>query len=180
MSEAGDNPLDSDLNVGPDCRMRAMAQRSELPRDHDVGSFQEGAPAARSAAPRNAAVFLTAQPDQAAAIFTEPPVETDAWWLSRAQAATFARRRIPLSDEHVRALRARGDAPGRIVIEFNGASFGDAALAANEGRYELDLGDALAQEMAEVLDEDDGLAVELITGPGPSTLAIHPFVIDAR
>src|SRR5690348_2945507 len=106
----------------------------------------------------------------------EPPPETDAWWLTRSQAPTFSRRRIALSSEHARALRATG----HIVVEFNGASFEGAALAANDGRYELDLGDALAEEMASVLDEDDGLEFELIAGRGRPTLAIHPYVSDAR
>ena len=46
----------------------------------------------------------------------------------------------------------------------------------NGGHDELDLGDALAREMADALDEDDGLAVELVLGRGQPTLAIHPFI----
>lgn len=121
-----------------------------------------------------------APPEEATLAFTEPPAETDAWWLSRSQTATFTRRRIALSEECARAWRATGDAPGQVVVEFNGVSFGGAALAAKHGRYELDLGDALAQEMASVLDEDDSLAVELLTGRSQPTLAIHPYVSDAR
>lgn len=121
----------------------------------------------------------SAPQEKAPATFAEPPAETDAWWLSRSQAATFARRRIALSDEHARAWRAMANAPERIIVEFNGAIFGGAALAAEGGHYELDLGETLAQEMAEVLDEDDGLAVEVVLGRGQPTLAIHPYVIDA-
>jgi hypothetical protein len=165
--------------------MRALAHRRNSPRNHDV-YLQENAAALLPAAPRSAAAraFPPSRPgipqDETPSAFAEPPAETDAWWLSRSQAATFTRRRIALSDECARALRAAGDAPRRIVVEFNGASFRGAALAANDGRYELDLGDVLAQEMAEVLDEDDGLAIELITGRGQPTLAIHPYVGDAR
>jgi hypothetical protein len=186
MSEARAIPLDRDLNVGPDGRMRALAHRSESPRNHDDCLLPEAAAAARPAAPRSVAKrsLISARPgvpqDEAASAFAEPPAETDAWWLSRSQAATFARRRIALSDECARAWRATGDAPGRIIVEFNGASFGGAALAANDGRYELELGDALAQEMADVLDEDDRLAVELVIGRGHPTLAIHPYVSDVR
>ncbi len=136
-----------------------------------------GAPQRRGA--RLQAIAAGHPADKPASPFTEPPAETDAWWLSRSQAATFARRRIALPDECARALRATGDAPGQIVVEFNGASFGGAALAANEGQLQLELGDALAQEMASVLDEDDGLAVELVPGRSQPTLAIHPYVIGA-
>lgn len=185
MSEARVIPLDNDLNVGPDLGMRALAHHRESPRNHDDCLLQENAAAARTAAPRRASArsLISARPaapqGEAAPAFAEPPAETDAWWLSRSQAATFARRRIALSDECARAFRATGDAPGQVIVEFNGAIFGGAALAANEGRYELDLGEALAREMAEVLDEDDGLAIELVTGRGQPTLAIHPYVIDA-
>lgn len=186
MSEAGDTPLDTDLNVGPDGRMRALAHRSESPRNHQDCPPQEADAAARPKAPRSVLKrsLISPRPEapknEAASSFEEPPAETDAWWLSRSQATTFARRRIALSDECARAWRATGDAPGRVIVEFNGASFGGAALAANDGRYELDLGDALAQEMADVLDEDDGLAIELVPGRGQPTLAIHPYVSDAR
>lgn len=158
--------------------MRALALRSKSPRNHDVSVRRDIA--ARSPAAR---AFLSSRSGvpqgEAASAFAEPPAETNAWWLSRSQAPTFARRRIALSDDCARALRATGDAPARIVVEFNGASFG-AVVAANGGRYELDLGDALAEEMADVLDEDDGLAVELVTGRGQPTLAIHPYVSAAR
>jgi hypothetical protein len=112
-------------------------------------------------------------------MFTEPPVATDAWWLSRSSGPTFARRRIELAEECGRSLGAAGAGPGRIVVEFNGASFGGAALSASGGHYELDLGDALAAEMASVLDEDDGLSIELVRGRATPTLAIHPYVSDA-
>ena len=166
--------------------MRALAHRSESPRNHDDRLLQENAAAARPPAHRRASArsLISGRPGapqvEAASAFAEPPPETDAWWLSRSQATTFTRRRIALSDECARAWRATGDAPGRVIVEFNGASFAGAALAANDGRYELDLGDALAQEMAEVLDEDDGLAIELVPGRGQPTLAIHPYVSDAR
>ncbi len=174
--------LDNALNVGPDLRMRGLAHRS---KNHDVYLLPENAAAALPAAPRSAVgrAFRPSRPgilrDKPASVFTEPPAETDAWWLSRSQAATFARRRIALSDECARALRAAGDALEQIVVEFNGASFRGAALAASEGRYQLELGDALAQEMASVLDEDDGLAVEVVTGRSQPTLAIHPYVSGA-
>ena len=167
-------------------RMRALALRSKSPRNHDVCVCHENAAALLPAAPRSATArdFMSSgsgvPEDEAAAAVAEPLPETDAWWLSRSQAPTFARRRIALSDECARALRATGDAAARIVVEFNGASFGGAAVTANDGRYELDLGDALAQEMANVLDEDDGLAIELVTGRSQPTLAIHPYVIPAR
>jgi hypothetical protein len=186
MSEVPVIPLDRDLNVGPDCGMRALAHRSESPRNHDDCLLQEDAAAARPGAPRSVAArsLISGRPgvprDEAASAFAEPPAETDGWWLSRSQATTFARRRIALSDECARAWRATGEAPGQVVVEFNGSSFGGAALAANDGRYELDLGDALAQEMADVLDEDDGIAIELVTGRGQPTLAIHPYVSEAR
>ncbi|APR81271.1 Hypothetical protein A7982_06618 [Minicystis rosea] len=108
------------------------------------------------------------------------PEETDAWWLSRSQAATFTRRRIGLSDECARAWRAAGHALGHVTVEFNGASFAGAALCTKDGRYELDLGDALAREMAEVLDEDDGLAIEISSDRSQPTLAIHPYVGDTH
>ena len=111
-------------------------------------------------------------------MFPEPPVETDAWWLSRSQPPTFTRRRIELADECTRSLGAAGAAPGRIVVEFNGASFVGAALTANDGRYALELGDALAEEMASVLDEEDGLFIELVSGRAAPTLAIQPYVSD--
>jgi hypothetical protein len=139
-------------------------------------------PAAPRSAPARAFMSSRSRVPQAeaASAFAEPPAQTDAWWLSRSQAPTFARRRIALSDECARALRATGDASARIVVEFNGASFGGVAVTANDGRYELDLGDALAQEMANVLDEDDGLAIELVPGRGQPTLAIYPYVGAAR
>jgi hypothetical protein len=105
--------------------------------------------------------------------FAEPPLATDAWWLSRTQAATFTQRRIALPEECARALRVAGDA-APLVVEFNGASFRGAAVAARGGRYELDLGSELAQEMAEVLDEDDELDVQLVAGRSQPTLSIHP------
>src|SRR4051812_31236933 len=166
-------------------RMRALALRSKSPRSHDV-LRQENAAALLRAAPRSATAraFMSSRlrvpRDQAASASAEPPAETDAWWLSRAQAPTLARPRIALSDECARALGATGDAPARIIVEFNGASFAGAAVVANDGRYELRLGDALAQEMADVLDEDDGLAVEVVTGRDQPTLAIHPYVGAAR
>ena len=186
MSEVRAIRLDRDLNVGPDGRMRALAYRSESPRNHDDCLLQENAAARRPPAPRSVAERSLISPrpdapqDEASSAFDRPPAETAAWWLSRSQAPTFARRRIALSDECARAWRATGDAPGQIVVEFNGTSFAGVALAANDGRYELDLGDALAHEMASVLDEDDGLSIELVTGRGQPTLAIHPYVGDAR
>jgi hypothetical protein len=176
--------LDRDLNVGPDRCMRARAHRSESPTNHDAFPSRENAAAfpapPRSAPARAVRSSRPSVPPVAASTFPEPPVETDAWWLSRSQGATFARRRIELAGECARSLGAAGAARGRIVVEFNGASFGGAALSANDGRLELDLGDALAEEMANVLDEDDGLAIELVAGRYPPTLAIHPFVSDAR
>lgn len=110
----------------------------------------------------------------------ELPRETDAWWLSRAEGATFRRRRIALSDAHVRALHAVGEAPS-VVVEFNGRRFEGASItAAGHGHHELDLGDALAEEMAEVLDEDDALDVEVIRREGRPALAIHPYVAGLR
>src|SRR5262245_61247513 len=97
-------------------RMRALALHSKAPRNHDV------------CAPRRAAAraFMSSRSgvpeDESASVRAEPPAETDAWWLSRSQAPTFARRRIALSDELARALRATGDTPLRIAVEFNGAS----------------------------------------------------------
>jgi len=185
MSEARIRTLDGDLNVRPDLRMRALAHRSKSPRNHDAYVRRESAAAsALPAAPRRAAArtAISSQSGdpqaEAPVAFAEPPAETDAWWLSRSQAATFTRCRIALSDECARALRATGDA-GRIVVEFNGASFQGAALAASAGQYQLDLGDALAQEMASTLDEDDGLAIELIPGRVQPTLAIHPYMSDS-
>jgi hypothetical protein len=177
--------------------MRAQAHRRKSSKAHDLYLLQEGGAAGSTAAPRSAAArsYLPLRPSAprnepasasastsasiSISIFAEPPVETDAWWLSRSPTSTFARRRIALSDECARALQAAGDALAQIIVEFNGARFGGAALAANDGRYQLELGDALAQEMAATLDEDDGLAVELIAGRGQPTLAIHPYVIDA-
>ncbi len=176
--------LDGDLNIGPDVCMRARAHRSESPTNHDAFPSRENAAAfpapPRSASARAVRASRPSVPPEVASIFHEPPGETDAWWLSRSPEATFGRRRIELADGCARALEAAGAARGRIVVEFNGASFGGAALSANDGRYELDLGDALAAEMASVLDEDDGLAIELVTGRGSPTLAIHPYVTDAR
>jgi hypothetical protein len=106
----------------------------------------------------------------------EPPAETDAWWLSRSPAPSFSRKHIALPDACGRALCASGVALGRLVVEFNGATFDGAALAENDGRYELDPGAALAREMADVLDEDDGLDVELLPGRGRPTLALHPYI----
>lgn len=107
--------------------------------------------------------------------FAEPPPETDAWWLSRSQAATFSRRRIALPEACARALRAMGNA-APLVVEFNGARFEGAAVLESAGRWELDLGEALAEEMAGVLDEDDELDLEVVAGRGEPTLAIHPYV----
>lgn len=157
--------------------MRSRAHRSESKtsraalRSHENDAAFSAPPRSASARPARASV-----PPAPAPTFSEPPVETDAWWLSRSQAPTFARRRIAVADDCARALAA---APGRLVVEFNGASFDGAALSASNGRYELDLGDALAREMATVLDEDDRLAVELVTGRGQPRLAIHPYVADA-
>jgi hypothetical protein len=106
------------------------------------------------------------------ATFVEPPPEIDAWWLTRTAEPTFSRRRIALPDAYARAL-AKADA---LVVEFNGTTFEGASLAAGEERCELDLGDALAQEMAETLDEDDLLDVELVPGRSRPTIAIHPHV----
>jgi hypothetical protein len=182
MSEEHAIALDTNLNVGPDGRMRSRAHRSESPTSHAAFRTRENDAAfsapPRSATTRAASASRPSVPPGAASTRAEPPVETDAWWLSRSQRATFARRRIELTDEHGRALGAAGDARGRLVVEFNGASFGGAAVSANGGRYELDLGDALAEEMANVLDDDDGLSVELVTGRAAPTLAIHPYVSD--
>ena len=180
MSEGIFFALDGDLNVGPDRRMRSRAHRSESPTSRAALRSHEN-DAAFSAPPRGASARAVGSsrpgvPPGVASTCPEPPVETDAWWLSRSREATFARRRIELAAGCARALGAAGTAPGRLVVEFNGASFGGAALSANDGRYELDLGDALAEEMASVLDEDDGLSIELVTGRAEPTLAIHPYV----
>jgi hypothetical protein len=179
MSDPGLIPLDSDLNVGPDTGMRALAHSRKSSRNPALRWLGKHAPALVRAAPRAAAqAFPPAPPGVTPDAVTgaEPPAETDAWWLSRSQTATFTRRRIALTGACGRALEA---APGRLVVEFNGARFGGATLAASDGRYELELGDALAEEMAEVLDEDDGLAVEVLAGRGQPTLAIHPYVGEA-
>jgi hypothetical protein len=164
--------------------MRSRAHRSESPtsraalRSHENDAAFSAPP--RGASARAAGSTRPSVPPEPASTFPEPPAETDAWWLSRSSEPTFTRRRITLADACGRALGAAGAAPGRLVVEFNGASFGGAAVAANHGRYELDLGDALAAEMASVLDEDDGLSVELVSGRAAPTLAIHPYVCDPR
>ena len=179
MSELRHPGLDKDLNVGPDGRMRSRAHRSESPtsraafQSHQNGTAFSAPP--RSASARAVGSSRPSVPRTPAATFPEPPAETDPWWLSRSPEATFARRRIDLADECGRAL---GAAPGQLVVEFNGASFAGAALAANNGRFELELGDALAAEMASVLDEDDGLSIELVSGRAAPTLAIHPYVTE--
>ena len=166
--------------------MRALANLHRSPSKFDLSVLRENAAARHRAAPPSSAARALApsQPDvspiEAIPAFAETPAETEAWWLSRSQEATFTRRRIELPDTCARALRAKGHAPGRIVVEFNGATFSGAVLAANEGRDELDPGDALAQEMADVLDEDDGLTVELLAGRGQPTLALHPFIRAMR
>ena len=180
MSEMRVFALDEDLNVGPDGRMRSRAHRSESPtsraalRSHENDTAFSTPP--RSASARAGGSPRPGAPPPAASTCPEPPLETDAWWLSRSREATFARRRIELADECACALGAAGAAPGRLVVEFNGASFAGAALSASNGRYELELGDALAEEMANVLDDDDGLSIELVTGRAAPTLAIHPYV----
>ncbi len=140
--------------------MRALAD--------DWNRSRNPAPVPARSAPR-----LAVAEDEA---FAEPPPETDAWWLSRSADPTFSRRRVPLPDACARALAAAPE----IVVEFNGATFTGAALATNDGGCELDLGDALAQEMAEVLDEDDVLEVEMLAGRARPTVAIHPHVGAAR
>jgi hypothetical protein len=184
MSEGCNIALDGDLNVGPDRWMRSRAHRRESSTSHDLFPSRENA-AAFPAPPRSATARVVRSsrpsvPPEAASPFHEPPVETDAWWLSRSREATFARRRIGLAAACARSLAAAGAERGRLVVEFNGASFAGATLSADDGRYELDLGDALAEAMASVLDEDDGLAVELVSGRASPTLAIHPYVTDAR
>lgn len=172
MSEGSVIALDSDLNVGPDRRMRSRAHRSESPTSRAALRSHEN-DAAFSTAPRSAS-RPSAPP--APPPFAEPPAETDAWWLSRAADPTFSRRRIALAAGPARAVGPTE----RLVVEFNGALFEGARVAALAGRYELDLGDALAAEMASVLDDDDGLTVELVTGRAAPTLAIHPYVCDPR
>ncbi|MEP7120893.1 MAG: hypothetical protein ABJE95_08290 [Byssovorax sp.] len=163
--------------------MQSRPHRSGSPTSRSAFRSQENDPAF-SAPPRSSPrAVASSRPSvvaEGASTSTEPPIETDAWWLSRSGAATFARRRITLAGEHARALRATGASRGSLVIEFNGASFEGATISAHDGRYELDLGDALAAEMATVLDEDDGLAVELVTGRPAPTLAIHPYVSAER
>jgi hypothetical protein len=180
MSEGWPIALDGDLNVGPDGRMRSRAQRSESSMSHPAVQSHEIAAAfpapRRRASARAVGVSRSSAAPGLASTRPEPPVETDAWWLSRSPGPTFARRRIELAAEHGRSLGAAGASPGRIVVEFNGASFGGAVVSANEGRYELELGDALAAEMASVLDDEDGLSIELLTGRAAPTLAIHPYV----
>lgn len=132
--------------------MRALAHPRKATRKHD------------------ARALVTAAPPPSEESRRKPPAETAAWWLSRTATPTFARRRIPIPEACARGL---GAAPGPIVVEFNGSRFSGAAIAADGA---LDLGDALATEMAEVLDEDDGLDVELLAGRGQPTLAIFPYV----
>lgn len=168
--------------------MRALALPRKSPRNHDARARQEKAPGLARTTPRRAPAraFLASRsappPGDPPAAVAEPPAETDAWWLSRSQTPTFSRRRIALSDEHARALRAKGagGVAARIVVEFNGERFGGARVAGKDGRFELDLGDALAEEMAEVLDEDDELAIELLGGKGEAMVAIHPYVAAGR
>lgn len=180
MSEGRTIALDEDLNVGPDRRMRSRAHRSETSTSHPALRSHEKDAAfyapTRSASTRSVGVSRSSAAPGLASTRPEPPIETDAWWLSRSSRATFARRQIELADECGRSLGAAGAGQGRIVVEFNGASFVGAALSAKNGRYELDLGDALAAEMASVLDEDDGLSIELVSGRAAPTLAIHPYV----
>ena len=166
--------------------MRSRAHRSESPKSRAAFQRHEN-DTAFSAPPRSASARAVgssrpsvppgaASPSLSPSLCPEPPVETDAWWLSRSPAATFARRRIAVAAACAQALGAAATTPGRLVVEFNGASFGGAALSASNGGYELDLGDALAAEMASVLDDDDGLSVELVTDRAAPTLAIHPYV----
>jgi hypothetical protein len=145
--------LDARLNVGSDEGMRALAERRD-DRSSD----------ARHALPGNDAAFA------------ETPLETDAWWLSRSAEPTFARQSIPVPASCARRLRAT---EGPIAVEFNGATFEGAAISHAGGRCELTLGSALSQEMAEVLDADDGIAVEVLRGRARPTLSLHPYV-DAR
>lgn len=107
------------------------------------------------------------------AAFAETPPETDAWWLSRTAEPTFARERVAVPASCARRLR---EADGPIAVEFNGATFEGATLSHADGRCELTLGPALAQAMSEVLDEDDGIAVEVLRGRPRPTLALHPYV----
>jgi hypothetical protein len=164
--------------------MRSRAHRSESPTSPTALQRHEK-DAAFSAPPRRASArAVGASPGSAApglaSTRPEPPAETDAWWLSRSPEPTFARRRIELAAAFGRSLGASGTGEARIVVEFNGGSFAGAAVTANDGHYELDLGDALAAEMASVLDEDDGLSIEVVSGRAAPTLAIHPYVSDER
>ena len=182
MSEGHEIALDKDMNVGSGTRMRSRAHRSESTtsptafRSHEKDAAFS-APT-RSAPTRSVGVARSSAAPGLASTRPEPPIETGAWWLSRSQRATFARRRSELADECGRSLGASGAGEARIVVEFNGASFRGAALSAKYAHCELDLGDALAAEMASVLDEDDGLSIELVAGRAAPTLAIHPYVSD--
>ena len=154
-----------------------MAHPSKSPQNHD--RKLQGAPAgARARALRRSPPAVPQH--EAAPAFSEPPIATDAWWLSRSAEATFARSRIPVADACARALRATAGFPGRLVVEFNGASFLGAALVTVDRHHELDLGDALARAMEEVLDEDDGLAIEVVAGQRRPTLAIQPYLKAVR
>lgn len=165
-------PLDNRLNVGSDLGMRALADRPTRSRNHHVRPLRvSSAAAARAIAPSRLRTARDEPRDLPAIL--EPPPATDAWWLTRSSAPTFARRRIALSDECARVLR---DSAAGLVVEFNGTTFEGASFIATDDGCELDLGEALSQEMAEVLDEDDGLHVEMIAGRGRPTLAIHPYV----
>jgi hypothetical protein len=175
MSDVIGNPLDIRLNVGSDQRMGALADRSSRSRNNPLIQRRAasrlaslgGAPSVASA---RASGANDAPPISTA--FREPPAETDAWWLSRSEEPTFARRRIAISEASVRALEGATE----VAIEFNGATFVGASIVATDDGYLLDLGEALAAEMAEVLDEDDGLEVEPVVGKGRPTIAIHPYV----
>ena len=164
--------------------MRSRAHRSESPasptalRSHEKDAAFS-APTRRAPA-RAIGVSRSSAAPGLASTRPEPPAETDAWWLSRSSGPTFTRRRIEIAAECGRSLGAVGASAGRLVVEFNGASFGGAALSSSNGHYELDLGDALAAEMASVLDDDDGLSIELVSGRAAPTLAIHPHVSDER
>ena len=144
-------------------RNNPLIQRRAATRLAAVGGAAARSPA-RGGAPDDAPPIATA--------FREPPAETDAWWLSRTQEPTFTRRMIAIPEACVRALE--GASP--IAVEFNGATFEGASIAASDGGYLLELSDPLAAEMAEVLDEDDRLEIELVAGKGRPMIAIHPSV----
>jgi hypothetical protein len=158
-----------------------MAQPDESPRNHEsVLQPSVARPVGRVRARALRRSPPVVPPTQATLAFAEPPVATDAWWLARSREATFALRQIPVSDACARELTALWGGRGRLVVEFNGASFLGATLATTDGHHELELGDALAQAMAEALDEDDGLTVDVVTGQRQPTLAIHPYLMAVR